>query len=179
MHFLLLTVREVLAGVFGLAVLGKLRARSDWRAFVTSLTAMRVATTATAPSLAIAVVVAEAATCVLLVLPGVPAAGEGSAAIMLGSLTVVVARVVGSGRRVSCGCFGRTTVALSVRHVVRNGALAALAVAAGMRELAAQAPAFTDAGLPVAILATATAALAVVLITRLDDLVWALSPHPR
>jgi hypothetical protein len=36
-----------------------------------------------------------------------------------------------------------------------------------------------NAGLPVAILATAIAALAVVLITRLDDLVWALSPHPR
>jgi hypothetical protein len=116
---------------------------------------------------------------VLLVLPGVPAAGEGFAAVLFGGLTVVVARVVGSGRQVSCGCFGRTTVALSARHVVRNGVLTALAVAAGARELAAPAPVLANAGLPVAILATAIAALAVVLITRLDDLVWALSPHPR
>jgi hypothetical protein len=60
----------------------------------------------------------------LLTMPGV---GAIAAVMLLSAFTVVLARVIRSGRTVSCGCFGSTASApVSMISLARNGALIVL-----------------------------------------------------
>jgi hypothetical protein len=160
---LVVFARSVLALVFVVAAVGKLRDRA---AFVASVRELRVAPAA---PVAAAVVAAELLV-VLLLVPGRPAATAAGLALAAGLLLAFTAAVVSALRRglaAGCRCFGASTASpYGRRHVARNLALAVVAVAG-----AAAAPADPAVTGPVVLAAVPLAALAALVVTRLDDLV--------
>ena len=117
--------RVVLAAVFALSGASKLAAARDFRA---GLRALEVPERLVPPVARLwpALELAAAA----LVLPlGFTRSGAIAALVLLTLATVVIWRAVREGRAVSCACFGRLSGGtLGWRTVVRNGALAALAL---------------------------------------------------
>src|SRR6185503_1951209 len=107
------------------------------------------------PSVAALLVAVEAAAAVLLVVA--PAVGYALALALIAAFTAVLRRVVHSGQRVACWCFGASTTPVGVSHLVRNASLLAVA---GLG-LAAGALADGEAGaLPVRLVALACGVLA-------------------
>ncbi len=163
LSYLLLTSQLVTAGVFALAVVGKLRAPE---AFVASLTDFGL-WRARRP-VAYAVIAAEAAV-VPLVLLAAPV-GLTLGALLLLAFASAIAVTLSRGARPSCRCFGAKSAPVRGAHVARNLVLAALAVAG----LFAGDHAF--AGAPLAVGAILAAVTLLVLAT-FDDLVEVLAPR--
>jgi hypothetical protein len=156
LSYLLLTSQLVTAGVFALAVVGKLRAPE---AFVASLTDFGL-WRARRP-VAYAVIAAEAAVVPLVLL---------AAPVGLLAFASAIAVTLSRGARPSCRCFGAKSAPVRGAHVARNLVLAALAVAG----LFAGDHAFAGAPLAVgAILATVT----LLVLATFDDLVEVLAPR--
>lgn len=111
----------VLAGVFVGAALAKLRRRPATEA---SFRDLRLPAPAT---LAVAVPTVEALVAALLVAQ--PRVGAALALALLAGFSIVIVRAVAAGADVPCACFGSTAQRpVSTRELVRNAALAALAV---------------------------------------------------
>ncbi|UBU10271.1 MauE/DoxX family redox-associated membrane protein [Nonomuraea gerenzanensis] len=129
MDVLLLTCQVLLGAVFAIAAFGKLRSRADLRSFAAGLVPVPERL-----RLPVAAVVAagEAATAALMVIPRVGLALGG---LMLAAFTLVIARTVRRGVRMTCRCFGPSAVPLGPVHLVRN-ALLLLVVALGGTALA-------------------------------------------
>lgn len=165
--------RLLLATVFAIALAGKVSSRAAWTAFEESLRAMAVVP---APRVALAAkgsVATETAIVVLLLVPARAAgmAGFVLAAGLLAVFTYAITTVVRRKQAISCRCFGASTTPLSVRHIVRNSALIAVAL------LGAVATAGTTAAqLPAAVLAGVVGAVIGMLVAVLDDLVALLRP---
>lgn len=80
--------------------------------------------------------------CLVATLVFAPRIGSPLAIVMLSAFTVLLVRVVRSGRTVSCGCFGAASTApVTVTTVVRNIGLLGLASAAGFSAPLARTPA--------------------------------------
>lgn len=110
-----------LVGVFGVATVGKLASPGSARRATEQLGAPRWTASLLVP--------AELAVVTLLVLW--PIVGAVTAGLLLVAFTVVLARVVRDGRRVSCGCFGSATdEPVSRATLARNVALIGLCVPA-------------------------------------------------
>ena len=113
----------VLLGVFLLAAVSKVRAPGSSARATNALGAPRWAAPFVVPAELI----------VVLMLVGFPPVGAASAIAMLSAFTVLLLRVVRSGRVVSCGCFGvaskspvtTTTIARNVGLVGVSGLAAA------------------------------------------------------
>jgi len=157
----------VMAGTLVIAAVAKLRAFGD---FAGSLVALRLVAGARARPLAVAVIAAELTAAALCLWPGTAAVGLGVSAALMAAFAAVAAR-----RRavVPCRCFGSGGAPLGPRHVLRNGLLLALALAAVPASLATGDP---QAGglLPTLV----CAAVAVALVVRFDDLADLLLPLP-
>jgi uncharacterized membrane protein YphA (DoxX/SURF4 family) len=77
--------------------------------------------------LAIAVVAAEAASVVALVIA--PTFGFAAVAALIAAFSLGIARAIREDARVSCRCFGSATTPVSASHLVRNALLFATAIA--------------------------------------------------
>jgi hypothetical protein len=143
--------------VFLAAAVGKLR---DYRAFVRSLSAMRVP-----PRLAGPVIVAEVAVPVLLAVGGTGSrAGFVLAAVLLAGFTVAIRWA----KPATCHCFG-SVARLGRRHLVRNAVLAVAAIAGAVLV-------GTPATLPAVILGGPLGVLGAAIVIRLDDLAVLFRP---
>lgn len=162
--------RALLAVVLGAAAIGKLRRRA-FESFTLSLSAFGLPAAFARPSVAGLVVAFEAAAAVLLVVA--PAAGYALALALIAAFTAVLHRVVHSGRRVACWCFGASTTPVGVSHLVRN---AALLVVAGLGIAAGALADGEAAALPVRLVALACGVLAGAAIARWDDLAYVVRP---
>jgi hypothetical protein len=123
-------IRCLLGTVFLISCCGKLVGRGAFGAFVASVRGMRVLPPVLARPVALAVVAAEAAVCLLVAVPARSAALAGFA-VAAGLLAVFTAGIVLARRRgvrAPCRCFGPSRVPLGSRQVVRNAVLAAVAV---------------------------------------------------
>jgi thiol-disulfide isomerase/thioredoxin/uncharacterized membrane protein YphA (DoxX/SURF4 family) len=122
---LVLLARLLLAGVFAVSAVAKLRDRSGSRKAVEDFGVPR----ALVPAIAFALPLVELA-CAGLLLAGDAAAtvGVAGALLLLATFTVAIAANLLSGRQVDCHCFGQLTSGrTSWRTVGRNVALLAVA----------------------------------------------------
>ncbi len=150
--------RALIGTVFVASAASKLWGAEAFRSFVRSLERMRLVPAKVSAPLSALVVAGELAVVVLLAIPARPAGALGFtvAAVLLAGFTVAIASVVVRKIDTTCRCFGKTDVALSRRHLARNGALlaaAGLGLAAELTGSAAQAPALLAAALAGALLA--------------------------
>ena len=174
MRYVELVGRSLLALVFLVAVVGKLRGRAAFAEFAGSVAQFGLLPTGWVGPAARAAVAVEALVVVLLPLPVTALAGYLLATGLLGVLTGAMLAAVRRGRRPVCRCFGTGGTAIGARHVVRNALLAAVAVAGLVLSLAASGPPRLAAGLLAVVAAVPLAALVV----RLDDLVDLFASHP-
>lgn len=130
MAYLALGIRCLIGAVFLTSSVGKTAGRGAFDRFVSSLEGMRIVPSRSARSVARWVVAAEAAVCATLVtpLPAAAIAGFVLAAALLAAFTAGIALTLRRGVRTPCRCFGTSASTLGPRHLVRNLALAALAV---------------------------------------------------
>ncbi|MFD7666862.1 MauE/DoxX family redox-associated membrane protein [Streptomyces sp. NPDC059788] len=127
MHYLAIAVRCLLVLVFLFSAVGKVAGRGRFSAFKTSLGSLRLLPPSLALPVAVAVVTAEWAVCVLLVVPATALAGSVAAAGLLAAFAAGVTVSVRRGIRQPCACFGPSGAPLGPRHVLRNVCLAGTA----------------------------------------------------
>lgn len=124
-----LTCQLILALVFLVAAVGKLRSRASWQGFTASIRALGlVPATAARPASALTVA-AELGVVALLALPGLTRWGFLLALVLLAALTGGIVAVLRGGRQASCNCFGRGAETFSPLHVARNLLLVTVAAA--------------------------------------------------
>lgn len=159
--------------VFLAASVSKWWGRDTFRQFATSLRDMRVLPAGLVPPIAVFVVVAESAVWMLLAMPVAITAVTGLvlATGLLAAFAGGIGSVLRRGVRASCRCFGPSATPFAVHHVVRNVALACLAV---LGLLAWIRPGEASAG--GAVVAIASGLLLGGVITVLDDLVDLFQP---
>jgi hypothetical protein len=171
MIYVLLFARCVLAVTFVSSVIGKVRSRERYTAFVTACG--ELAPVLPSRLCAPTVVAAECAVLAGLALPASEIAAFVVAAALLTGFTVAIALVLYRRRQVKCHCFGASSAPLGTRHVVRNGALL-LVTAAGA--WAAANVSIVEL-LPVTAMSTAVAGVACGLVVAfLDELVELFLP---
>lgn len=163
-----LFARMLLAVVFLAAVVGKVRGYAEFRDSVAAIGPRWLP----AGPAAGAVVAGEAATVVLLAVPGTRLAGYALAAVLLIVFCVGIARAVRARQSVRCQCFGSGGGVLGPRHLVRNGLLVLVAVVGAFSgDMAASAPA--------TLVALVAGAFLGLLTTRWEDVAFLLVPAGR
>jgi Methylamine utilisation protein MauE len=180
MLYLMIACQALLAGVFVIALAGKVRGRAALDEFVASIVALGMFPRARSVAAAYAVLGAEAVVILALVLPYTLLLGFAAATALLIVLTVGISAALRRGRHTPCRCFGASVTPLGRTHVVRNLVLMAIGcvgLAAGAA-VGGTGPAAHPAGVA---LALATAAVGVLIVVRLDDLMELFttsgSPH--
>jgi hypothetical protein len=156
----------LVAVVFAISAVGKLRTAGARAAFRRSAADMSVLPARAVGPVAAAVPIAEALTAALLVIPTTAALGSMLVLALLAAFTTGIVTVLRRGTRAGCLCFGTTERPYGPRHLVRNGLLAAAALTGAL--LSGQ-PTDPPAAL-IAIVAGAVAALMLVTFDELLDL---------
>ncbi|WP_329094031.1 MULTISPECIES: MauE/DoxX family redox-associated membrane protein [unclassified Streptosporangium] len=178
MLYLMIACQALLAGVFVIALVGKVRGRAALDEFVASIVALGMFPRARSVAAAYAVLGAEAVVILALVLPYTLLLGFAAATALLIVLTAGISAALRRGRHTPCRCFGASVTPLGRTHVVRNLVL----VAVGCIGFAAGAGDAGSAAHPAGVaLALATAAVGALIVVRLDDLVglFTTSVSPR
>ncbi|MFI7672206.1 MauE/DoxX family redox-associated membrane protein [Actinophytocola sp. NPDC049390] len=134
-----LVARALLVVVFVGAVAGKLRSARAFAEFVDSVAVLAPARLPARPVGAL-VVAAEGAAALLLLAPVTRLAGYALSVLMLVPFALGIARVVHSGQRVRCSCFGGGGGLLGRGHIVRNTLLVAAACLGALDGTAATTP---------------------------------------
>ncbi|MEX2981180.1 MauE/DoxX family redox-associated membrane protein [Streptomyces sp. C36] len=167
MGYLALGIRCLIGAVFLASSVGKTAGPGAFDRFVSSVDGMRIVPPRSSRSVARWVVAAEAAVCAALItpLPVAAVAGFVLAAALLAVFTAGIALTVRRGTRTPCRCFGTSASVLGPRHLVRNLALAAMAVTGAIAVTAGGGTA--PAG---AVLAACTGLLLGGLVAALDDI---------
>lgn len=177
MPYVVLACRVVLVGVLGIALLSKVRGRAAFAEFASAVGALAGLRPGWTRSAAYGVVAAEVVSVLLLVLPRTTVLGFAYAAALLSVFTVGIASAMRRGERTACRCFGASTTPLGLPHVVRNLILLAVACAGAVGAGLFSAGPLHAAGVAVAV---ACAAVAVLLVLRMDDIVAVFAPvDPR
>ncbi|MGW0194157.1 MauE/DoxX family redox-associated membrane protein [Nonomuraea sp. NPDC003201] len=167
MLHLMIMCRALLAAVFAIAIAGKVRGRSAYGEYVSSIVVLKILPRTVSTMAAHALVAAEAASVVLLALPWTVPLGFALAVGTLAALTGGILVALRRGRQAPCRCFGASVTPLGRPHVIRNLVLAASG-ATGLAAWAASGAAVAHpAGVALALVAAAVGAL---LVVRLDDL---------
>lgn len=179
MDYVAVACRCLIATVFGIAALSKLRGRDTFTEFVRSTEELLHAAIPTSGAglrairwIAATVVGAELATVVLVLAPAKTRIGFGLTVVVLAAFSFGIAGAVRRGVRASCRCFGASTAPLGKRHLIRNAFLllvAGVGLVVGSGDLGRAHP----AGL---LTAVGAAVLLAVVLTRLDDLVDLSTP---
>jgi hypothetical protein len=118
----------LVAVVFAISAVGKLRTAGARSAFRRSVTGMAVLPARAVRPVAAAVPIAEATTVVLLLVPRTAALGCVLALGLLAAFSIGIVVVLRRGTRAGCLCFGTTERPYRRRHLVRNGLLTAAAL---------------------------------------------------
>lgn len=156
----------MLAVVFAISAVGKLRNRIVRSAFRASLRDMALLPAAVVGPVAVAVPIGEALAVVLLVIPTTATVGCGLAFALLAAFTTGVAIVLRHGTAASCLCFGTSARPYGGRHLARNVFLGGIALTGSvLAGSSVETPA-----LVVAILAGSITALVVITFDELLDL---------
>ncbi|MCX4822353.1 methylamine utilization protein MauE [Streptomyces sp. NBC_01142] len=178
MTYLVFACRILLIGVFLVAVVGKFRGRAAFEEFAKSIADLRLLSRRLSTAAAAAVAVTELAVLALLAVPPTAPAGFALAAVLLLVFTTGIALALRRGRRAPCRCFGASAAPLGPVHVVRNLILA-LAGAAGLGlSLTEGAGAWWPEHVGGTAVALTTAAIGVLLVVRLDDLMALFATPP-
>jgi hypothetical protein len=119
-----------------------------------------------------AVIAAEAATLVLVVIPATRVVGFGVACVLLLGFSVGIVVTLRSGASVPCRCFGASSGPVAGRHLVRNCVLMVVAVGGLVAQVVGPEGSVTPAGLAVAVSAAIVVALFVIRLDDLIDLFW-------
>lgn len=172
-QYLAIGIRCLIGAVFLASAISKIAGRGAFRAWETSVRDMRLLPPNQARVAALFVFTLEFAVCVLLASPFeyLAVVGFVVAAGLLAVFLVAIVLTVRHGSRVSCRCFGMSTVPLGRMHVVRNIALAVAAVAGGLTTLAGG-PVHLS-GVPVAVVVGLVFGA---LVAALDDIVHLFQP---
>lgn len=168
MAYLSLALRFALTVVCVVAVVGKVRSRTAFRAFVTSVEQVaRAVPVIRAPSrfaaaVAVPTVATELAVALLLPWPAMAPVGAVLAVALFLTLTVAVWFAVVTGSAARCACFGRLSRRLGWMHVARNATLTVAAVGTW----------WSAGGLPVpgVLVSTVAGAVVAAVILRWEDL---------
>src|SRR5262245_60135190 len=168
MSYLLLLCRAILAGVFIASLISKVRSGRAYAAFRRSIDAWQVVPRRWSAPIAPAVATGEAAVVLLLALLRTVPIGCVAAALLLSAFTVGISVVRRRRRAVTCRCFGASTTEVVAAHLVRNVLLLVLCVTGVVTAVTVDGPQPTAAG---AVLALLVAAVGVLIVVRLDDIV--------
>lgn len=130
MQYLAIGCRSAVTVVFLLAVAGKTLGSGAFAEFVRSVGQMRAVPGSWVMAVARATVAAEALVALLMIAPtgSSVTVGFGLAAVLTVLVSVTVVRVLRSGRRTVCRCFGRSNRPIGIEHLVRNAVLLLLAL---------------------------------------------------
>ncbi|MBW8805290.1 MAG: hypothetical protein JF587_15795 [Catenulisporales bacterium] len=161
-----LGLRAAFFVLFLVAAGSKMRSSAARQGFVRWVGDLAVVPQSAAGTVAQLTIALETVIAVLLLTPWAPVAFA-LAALVLAGFAVATAVVVRRGTQARCLCFGASPAVLGRRHVVRDGALAAVAAAGIGLGGAALPPA---AGIAVAGAAGCSLALAVVLLDEFLEL---------
>lgn len=165
--------RGLLAAVFLVAVVGKVRSRAAFSAFAASLADVSLLPVRLRRAAAVGVTAAEAVAAILLLTPLTEAAVAGFALAfaLLAVFAAAVALALRRGEAIRCLCFGSDAGAMDRSHVVRNAVLAAVALTGLISSLTS-----TAAAAPAGLIGAAGAGVVLgALATRWDDLRYLLS----
>lgn len=168
----------VSAGVLALSLGSKLRSREAFGEFVRGVDRLGVLPASMRSAAARLTVVVEAVLVVALALPGGAAPELLACAGLFAAFATALALAVRRGARESCHCFGAGGDVVALRHVLRSGALALLALAGAWAAVGLPGGTYPPVTGPGALAAFAGSALVVAVLARLDDLVWLLLPVP-
>src|SRR5215467_655811 len=125
MGYAITACRLILAGVFVLSAVEKLRAPG---AFVDGIQSFRLLPPRFVRPGAYAALFCEICSVGLLAVPRTALAGFVLAGAVLALFTVVIARTIRRGLNVPCPCFGVSTVPVGPQHVIRNLILISVSV---------------------------------------------------
>ncbi len=159
-------LRTMLAVVFGVAFVSKVRSRAAYAEFAASLGDISWLAGGRRLTASVAIPVLEVAVTVLVVVPFAVPWGFGVGAVLLAGFTAVTAREVSKGRAIRCRCFGASDGQIGSAQIARNLVLFALSIG-GLALAPVSHGAVGAAGLIVAIGLALLAGLAIV---RWDDL---------
>jgi hypothetical protein len=160
-----IALRTVLAAVFAVAFVSKVRSRAAFGRFARTLDGFGLLRGRRRIAAAVAVPVVEAALLVLLAVPGAALVGFAAAFAVLAIFTGAVGREVAAGRTVSCRCFGGGAERMGAPQIVRNLVLLGCAAAGAVLAATSRGGASASA----LVLAVGGALLAAAFIVRWDD----------
>ena len=123
-----LCMEWTLAGVFAVSGFSIWRSGSTLAEFTHSVGQLTGLSGRRATAASWAVALLEPPVAVLAVVPGTAAAAMVLATVLLLAFTAVLAAALRRGTETGCHCFGASTEPVSVRHIVRNLVLLALAL---------------------------------------------------
>lgn len=168
MSYLLLACRVMLAAVFVVALVGKVRNRAAYAEFRQSVVEWRVLPRRWSVAAAAGTVAGEAGVLLLLALPWTAAIGFALGALLLAAFTTGIVLALRLGRTATCRCFGASTTTLNAAHVVRNAILIVLCLAGAVGATVADGA--EQLSWPGAILALSAAGIGALFVVRFDDL---------
>jgi len=169
MQLIEIGVRAALGAVFAIAAGSKLRSRAAFDEFIDTLPEIGPLRGERLTVVGAAVVALELAAPVLLVVH--PRAGLALVLGLVGAFTTAMVVSLRRGAPLTCRCFGASAQPIGAGHVVRNALLlAATALATAAAWLGERGAPSAD--LAEVAIAAALGAIAGVLITRWDDLVF-------
>jgi hypothetical protein len=113
-------LRTILAAVFAVAFVSKVRSRAMFTEFAGTLADFGWLRGRRRSAVALAVPAAEAVLVVLLAIPVTVMAGFAMAVVMLAVFTGVTGREVAAGRLVRCRCFGGGSARIGSAQLARN-----------------------------------------------------------
>ncbi len=163
-----IALRTILALVFAVAFISKVRSVSAFGEFAGSLADIGWLPGPGRAAAARLIPLLEAAVVVLLAIPATVAVGFGLGALLLAGFTVVTGAEVANGRRVRCRCFGASSAPIGPAQIARNVVL----VAESFAGLAIEPMSHGHATGAALVLAFGLAVLAAVALVRWDDLAY-------
>jgi hypothetical protein len=163
-----IALRTILAVVFAIAFISKVRSASAFGEFSSSLGDIGWLPRRGRAGAARLIPLLEAAVVVLLTIPGTVAFGFGLGVLLLVGFTIVTGAEVAKGHQVRCRCFGASAAPIGPAQIARNIVLLAESLAGLVIEPISHGHA-TAAAL---VLAFGLAVLAAVALVRWDDLAF-------
>jgi Methylamine utilisation protein MauE len=146
MNDVALAIRAALVVIFCIAAFRKIRTRSGFREFSTSLTDLGFFRGRIATAAAFTIVTIEGGTALLMAAPPVAMVGLAIAVSVLGAFTCVASYVALSDRRVLCRCFGVDGGQITLRHAAWNATLMGCALGGFLAQRASHVQSFEGAG---------------------------------
>lgn len=128
LSYLLLACRVMLAGVFVVSLVSKVRSRAAYADFGRSVVDWRVVPRRWSAPVVAGVVAGEAGVVLLLALPWTVLVGFVAGGLLLAAFTGAIAVTLRRGPSATCRCFGAGKTRLGTAHVVRNLLLVAVCV---------------------------------------------------